>query len=88
MADTPPRVAPLTSVGTDALRRFADAVLDARDGYRDNVKLYIERADELAADPIRAALCRGQAMAFEEAAGQIDDALSIATGRWGQGQRT
>ena len=86
MNDTP-RVSPLTSAGTDALRRFADAVLDTRDGYRDNVKLYTERADELAADPIRAALCRGQAMAFDEAAGHIDEALSIATGRWGQGRR-
>jgi len=76
-------------VGADlvALRRFADAVLDTRDGYRDNVKLYTERADELAADPIRAALCRGQAMAFEEAAGHIDDAVGIATGRWGQERR-
>ncbi len=87
MNDTPPRVTPLTSVGIDALRRFGDAVLDTRDGFRDSVKLYTERADELAADPIRAALCRGQAMAFESAAEHIDDALSIATGRWGQGQR-
>ncbi len=87
MNDTP-RVSPLNSAGTHALRRFADAVLDARDGFRDNVKLHTERAGELAADPIRAALCRGQAMAFEEAAGDIDDALSIATGRWGQGRRT
>ncbi len=53
-----PRVSPLNSAGTDALRRFADAVLDARDGYRDNVKLCTERADELAADPIRAAARR------------------------------
>jgi len=86
MSDTP-RVSPLNSAGTDALRRFADAVLDARDGFRDNAKLHTERAKELAADPIRAALCRGQAMAFEEAAGHIDDAVAIATGRWGQGQR-
>jgi hypothetical protein len=88
MNDTPPRVTPLTGAGTDALRRFADAVLDARDGYCDNVKLHTERAGELATDPIRAALCRGQAMAYQAAAEQIDDALSIATGRWGQGQRT
>jgi len=81
-------VTPLASAGTDALRRFADAALDARDGYRDNVKLYTERADELAADPIRAALCRGQAMAFESAAEHLDDAIGIATGRWGQGRRT
>jgi len=47
------------------------------------LKLCNERAGELAADPIRAALCRGQAMAYEEAAEHIDDALSIATGRWG-----
>ncbi len=86
MNDTP-RVTPLTGVGADDLRRFADAVLDARDGYRDNVKLHTERADELAADPIRAALCRGQAMAYQAAAEHIDEALSIATGRWGQGQR-
>ena len=88
MNDTPPRVTPLTGVGTDVLRRFGDALLDARDGFRDNVKLYTERADELAADPIRAALCRGQAIAFESAAEHIDEALSIATGRWGQGRRT
>ncbi len=87
MNDTPPRVTPLVGADLVALRRFADAVLDTRDGYRDNVKLYTERADELAADPIRAALCRGQAMAFDEAAGHIDEALSIATGRWGQGRR-
>ncbi len=87
MNDTP-RVSPLNSAGTDDLRRFGDAVRDARDGFRDNVKLCNQRAGELAADPIRAALCRGQAMAFEEAAGHIDEALSIATGRWGQGRRT
>jgi len=81
-------VTPLTGVGADDLRRFADAVLDARDGYRDNVKLHTECAGELAADPIRAALCRGQAMAYEEAAGHIGEALSIATGRWRQGRRT
>jgi hypothetical protein len=87
MNDTPPRVTPLTGAGADVLRRFADAVLDARDGYRDNVKLCTERAGELATDPIRAALCRGQAMAFEEASRHIDDAVAIATGRWGQGRR-
>jgi len=52
------------------------------------VQLYTERADELPADPIRAALCRGQAMAFESAAEHLDDAIGIATGRWGQGRRT
>ena len=88
MNDTPPRVTPLTGADLATLRRFGCALLEARDGFRDNVKLYTERADELAADPIRAALCRGQAMAFEEAAGHIDEALSIATGRWGQGRRT
>ena len=86
MSDTP-RVSPLNSAGTDALRRFADAVLKARDGFRDSVKLCTERAETLAADPIRAALCRGQAMAYQAAAEHIDEALSIATGRWGQGQR-
>ena len=84
MNDTPPRVTPLTGADLACLRRFGDAVLDARDGYRDNLKLYTERAEELAADPIRAALCRGQAMAYEAAAEHIDDALSIASGRWGQ----
>jgi hypothetical protein len=62
-------------------------VLDTRDGFRDDVKLCTERAGELAADPIRAVLCRGQARAFEEAAGHIDDAVASATGRWGQGRR-
>jgi hypothetical protein len=87
MNDNPPRVTPLTGARTDALRRFADAVLDARDGFRNSVKLHTEHAEGLAADPIRAALSRGQAMAFEEAAGQLDDAVGIATGRWGQGRR-
>ncbi len=85
----PPLAAgPLTGADLASLRRFADAVLDARDSFRDNAKLYTERADELAADPIRAALCRGQAMAFASSAEHINEALSIATGRWGQGRRT
>jgi hypothetical protein len=87
MNDTPPRVTPLVGADLVALRRFADAMLDTRDGFRDNVKLHTERAGELATDPIRAALCRGQAMAYQAAAEHIDEALSIATGRWGQGRR-
>jgi len=78
----PPRITPLTGAPASARPAFGDAVLDARDGFRDNVKLYTERADELAADPIRAALCRGQAIAYQAAAEHIDEALSIASGRW------
>src|SRR6266446_1930749 len=87
MNDTPPRVTPLTGADLATLRRFGCALLEARDGFRDNVKLYTERADELAADPIRAALCRGQAMAYENAAGHLDDAFVTASGRWGQASR-
>jgi hypothetical protein len=79
-----PKAGPLAGADTEALRRFAGAVLDARDGFRDNVKLFTERASELAADPIRAALCQGQARAFESAAEHLDEAVAIATGRWGQ----
>ncbi len=80
---TDPRsVTALTGVSAGGLREFAEIVLDARDGFRDDVKLFTERADELAADPIRAALCRGQAIAYQEAAEHIDEAVAIASGQW------
>jgi len=79
---TPPLVTPFTGAPPAALSLFVVAVLDVRDGFRDSVKLCSERAGAQAADPIRAALCRGQAMAYEAAAEHIDEALSVATGRW------
>ncbi len=82
-----PRMTPFTGAPASALPALAAAVLDARDGFRDNVKLYTERTDELAADPIRAALCRGQAMAYESAAEHLDDAFVTASGRRGQASR-
>ncbi len=80
---TDPRsVTALTGVSAGALREFAEIVLEVRDGFRDNVKLFTERAGELAADPIRAALCRGQAIAYQEAAEHIGEAVAIASGQW------
>jgi transcriptional regulator with XRE-family HTH domain len=35
-------------------------------------EIQADSRDELAADPVRAALCRGQAMAYQEAAEHID----------------
>ncbi len=79
---SPPRLTPLTGAPAGARAAFAAAVADAADGFRDNAKLCTERADELAADPIRAALCRGQALAYQAAAEHIDEAFAIASGRW------
>ncbi len=69
----------------DVLRRFAEAVLEARDGFRANIGLYIWQAGEPSTGPLRAALCHGQVMAYREAAQILDEALSIATGQWSQG---
>ena len=85
MTGVPPRVTPLTGAPASALPALAAAVLDAREGFRDSARLHTERAGQLGwRHPIRAALCRGQAMACEAAAEQIGEAVAIASGRWGQ----
>lgn len=51
---------------------------DIRDGLRDDAKQCQARAEQITADPVRAALCRGQALAYTAAAEHIDAAISGA----------
>jgi hypothetical protein len=74
-------VTPLSGADTARLREFAAAVLDLRDGFMD-VTLYTQQAGELAAAGESAALYRGQAIAYRNAAEHIDEAMAIASGRW------
>jgi hypothetical protein len=56
-------------------RWLAGMLRDIRDGLREDTKLCQARADQMA-DPVRVALCRGQALAYSAAAEQIDAALA------------
>ncbi len=58
-------------------RQWVAAVLgDVRDGLRDDAKQCQARAEQVAADPVRAALCRGQALGLALAAEHIDATVS------------
>jgi len=58
-------------------RQWVAAVLgDVRDGLRDDAKQCQARAEQVAADPVRAALCRGQAHGLALSAEHIDAAVS------------
>jgi len=63
-----------------ASRQWVAAVLrDIRDGLRDDAKQCQARAEQVAPDPVRAALCRGQALGYAAAAEQIDAAAAYTT---------
>ncbi len=58
-------------------RQWVAAVLgDVRDGLRDDAKQCEARAEQVAADPVRSALCRGQAHGLALAAAHIDATVS------------
>ena len=74
---------PLTGAPASARPAFAEAVADVRGGFRDNARLFTEGAAGLRwRHPIRAALCRGQAIAYQAAAEHLDEAFAVASGRW------
>jgi len=52
---------------------------DIRDGLRDDAKQCQARAEQVAPDSVRAALCRGQALGYAAAAEQIDATAAYTT---------
>jgi transcriptional regulator with XRE-family HTH domain len=59
-------------------KRLADIMRDVSDGLRADAKLYTERVGELATDPIRAALYRGEALGLRRAAEHIDAGVATS----------
>ncbi len=65
---------------TATSRQWLAALLrDIRDGFRDDAKQCQARAEQVAHDPVRAALCRGQALGYTAAAEHVDAALVSST---------
>jgi hypothetical protein len=62
--------------GSVSGQQLAGILRDVRDGLRADAKLHQERAEQMTAGTARAALCRGQALAYAAAAEHIDAALA------------